>query len=130
MSFRPTAFEAYVSAVTIVALTLIGRLLLNPVLGNSPSFILFAPAVFMTALWGGLGPGVLATILSLASANLFTVDRLDFSAVINDIVFLVIGCAISAMSQWLRTSQARERARDQDLRAREAHLQSILDTVP
>jgi len=130
MSFRPTAFEAYVSAVLIVAVTLIGRLLLNPVLGDSPAFILFVPAVFIAALWGGFGPGVLAAILSLALSNLFTVDRLDFSAVINDIVFLVIGCAISAMSQWLRTSQARERARDQDIRAREAHLQSILDTVP
>jgi two-component system, LuxR family, sensor kinase FixL len=130
MAFRPTPFEAYISALIIVALTLIGRLMLAPLLGNSPSFILFTPAVFLTALWGGLGPGVLATILSLASANLFAVDRLDFNSVINDIVFLVIGCAISAMSQWLRTSHDREQARDRDLRAREAHLQSILDTVP
>ncbi len=107
MSFRPTRFEAYVSAVIIVAVTLIGRLALTPLLGNSPSFILFAPAVFMTALWGGLGPGILATILSLAAANVFTADRLDFNSIINDIVFLVIGCAISAMSQWLQTSRER-----------------------
>jgi two-component system sensor kinase FixL len=99
-------------------------------LGTSPAFILFVPAVFIAALWGGFGPGVLATALSLGSANLFAVGRLDFNSIITDIVFLVIGCAISAMSQWLRTSRDREQARDRDLRAREAHLQSILDTVP
>jgi two-component system sensor kinase FixL len=132
ISARLTPFEAYVSAVVIVAVTLIGRLLLNAVLGEPPTFILFVPGVFIAALWGGFGPGMLAAILSLAAANLsvLSAGHADFTSVINDIVFLVIGGAISAMSQWLRTSQERERARDRDIRAREAHLQSILDTVP
>lgn len=132
LALRPTPFEAYVSAVVIVAVSLIGRLVLNPVLGQEPSFILFVPGVFIAALWGGFGPGVLATVLSLAATDLVitTIGRLNLVSAINDIVFLVVGCGIAAMSQWVRTSEERAHDRDRELRAREAHLQLILDTVP
>jgi len=132
LTFQPTPVEAYLAAIIVVAVSVIGHLLLARVLGDTPPFVLFVPAVFIASLWGGFGPGLLATVLGLAGANLFVTRAAEAATanVINGVVFLVIGVGIALMCEWLRATQREAYASDRDLREREAHLQSILDTVP
>lgn len=128
----PGPLEAYVVALLAVAITLAVRILLTPVLGALPLLVLFVPAVLAAALYGGVWPGLFATALSLAGSILF-VDRAfgtSTGSLINDAMFALVGIGIAATGERLRRSRQQTLERDRDLRSREAHLQSILDTIP
>ena len=63
----------YGFAVVAVGLALIHKLMLEPVLGDESPFLLFLAAVTITAWYGGIGPGVVATVgASLVSAYFFS----------------------------------------------------------
>src|SRR4051812_29022878 len=75
---RPYAW-AIIATLAGVAL----REVLNPVLGTALPFITVFPAVFIAAYFGGLGPTLLATVLSvIAAAYLFIEPR--FALVLSD----------------------------------------------
>jgi K+-sensing histidine kinase KdpD len=57
----------YAAVVPIVALAFAVRAALQPVLGNEALFLVFVPAVLAAATLGGFGPGVVATVLSIAA---------------------------------------------------------------
>jgi two-component system sensor kinase FixL len=118
--------------VVVVAISLAARLLLSSVLGELPLLVLFIPAVLAASLWGGIGPGLLAVALSAASSALF-ISPASWATtpnLINDAVFALVGTGIAGVGERLRRNQKDTYNRDGDLRAREAHLRSILDTVP
>jgi two-component system sensor kinase FixL len=127
-----TAGASYVGAAVLVAIMLAIRLLLAPLLGSLPLLVIFVPAVLAAAVLGGLGPGVFATALSLAGSYLFVTRfaAMDVANVINSAAFALVGIGISWFGQRLLHSQALATVRAGELGAREAHLQSILDTVP
>ena len=108
------------------------RRLLDPILGEAQLFVFFVPAVIVGALWGGLWPGVLATVLGLVVSALFVAP--DTWRNPPDLViqagFLIVGIAIAGLGERLRRARREGETRQSDLEAREAHLQSILDTVP
>jgi len=52
-----------------VAVALLCRLLLWPVVGNELPYLFFWPAVVFAAWYGGLGPGLLATFLSVLATD-------------------------------------------------------------
>ena len=60
----------YGLAVALSALALILMLLLRPLMEPS-IFFLFLAAVAVSAMYGGLGPGLVATLLSALAANFF-----------------------------------------------------------
>ena len=116
----------------MVAISLAIRLLLTPVFGSLPLLVFFVPAVLAASLWGGFGPGVLAVALSAAGSILF-ISPANWATtpnLLNDLVFALVGIGIAGLGQRLRRSQKEAYSRDGDLRAREAHLQLILATVP
>ncbi len=100
--------------------------------GGDPSLFLFAGvAVVVSAAYGGLGPGLLATGLTVAAAFVIA----DFVAaaqvdIVKSLVFVFLGAAIASMGERLHRLRAETEAFASDLLAREAHLRSILDTVP
>ena len=98
---------------------------------NSP-YLFFVPAVLVAAGLGGLGPGLLATILSVLLGFFAIVGVLELSRseVVNAAVFTAIGAGMAWGGEQLRRARLRAAASTQDALAREAHLQSILDTVP
>lgn len=118
-------WSRYVVIIPIVSLALAVRAVLQPVIGNEAFFLFFIPAVLVVATLGGFGPGTLATLLSLMVGNIFflgqSAERSELIA--NGIGFLVSGLAIAAFGGWLRRTRL-------SAMAREAHLNSILDTVP
>ena len=70
---RPSAplWRYYVIAAVLVAVTLMIRVGIRPWDGGQPLLILFAFPVLISAYLGGLGPGLLATVLSGIATNYF-----------------------------------------------------------
>ncbi|MEQ8700987.1 MAG: PAS domain S-box protein [Bauldia litoralis] len=96
-----------------------------------PSLFLFGGvAVVVAAAYGGLGPGLLATALIVAAAfsgAYFVGGQVD---IVKSLVFVFLGAAIATMGERLHRLRAETAAFASDVLAREAHLKSILDTVP
>ncbi|HET7716109.1 MAG TPA: PAS domain S-box protein [Bauldia sp.] len=119
-------------SVAVAAATLGIRLLLNPILGEAQLFVLFVPAVVVGALLGGFLPGMLATGLGLVVSAFFMspVTWFDPVAIVREVTFLVVGIAISWLGERVKRTRLESKMRQDDLRTSEAHLRSILDTVP
>ncbi len=60
----------YAFAVGLSALALVLMLLLRPLMESS-IFFLFVAAVAISAMYGGLGPGLVATLISALEVNFF-----------------------------------------------------------
>jgi two-component system sensor kinase FixL len=121
----------YGIAVALVALAFGLRALLAGGLQHDSPFLFFVPAVLLASGLGGFGPGFVATILSVALANRFFSDLGDVEGgIINAAAFALIGVGIAWFGESLRRAVFQAFERNQDLQTREAHLQSILDTVP
>jgi two-component system, sensor histidine kinase and response regulator len=110
---RRTRLVAYGIAVLGPALTLLLRSPFDAVLGERVQYMAFYPTVLLAAFFGGLWPGLLATVLSSLAATYFLVD-LGFSleiAKVQDAValgfFVVVSVAVSALSETRLRSQRR-----------------------
>ena len=121
----------YAVAPTVVAIAFALRALL-PELHSDAVFLFFVPSVLLAAGAGGLGPGLLATALSVALVSLVIVGPSLYAAnsVLDAIAFTLIGIGVSFGGEMLQRSSQRAAISARDALAREAHLQSILDTVP
>ncbi len=119
-------------AIVGVALAVLVRLLLEPWLAGRASFLLFLPPVVVAAALGGLWPGILAAVLGLAAGLAFTIPTAEPTGV--ELVGVALYAGSSALLVWFggRLHAARIEAMENaaDLASREAHLRSILDTVP
>jgi len=122
----------YAVAISLTGVCVALRLALEPVFNASTDFLLFTPAVMAAAVAGGLGPALVATTLSLlfhvflAGSSLAT----DSESLINAAVFVIIGVASGIAGRRMHRNAENAAAAVANLAAREAHLQSILDTVP
>jgi two-component system sensor kinase FixL len=129
----------YALVLALVAVTFITRSLVAPTLGTQSLYLFLMPAIFIAGIVGGLGPGLLATVLSLALHLYVTgeirnlTDRSSpFFAVelSRAAIFVVLGVGIAWFGERLRNARAAAAESTRDTMAREAHLQSILDSVP
>src|SRR6516162_7581957 len=74
----------YALAPVAVAIAFLARLALTPILGDASPYLLFVPAVLTAAGLGGLGPGFLATGLSVVLG--FFVNTISPSLSVPEIV--------------------------------------------
>lgn len=118
----------YLLAAAAVAVAFLIRLPLHGFLGSAAVFILFVPAILVAAIAGGVGPGLFAFILSLGSA--FSLVRADHTFWLQVTVFTVVSVVIAWMGEMLHQARRTLDQTEGILRAREAHLRSILDAVP
>ena len=97
-----------VIGVLAVAVALAVRMLLRPALGTASPFLLFTPAVAIAAIYGGLAPGVIATVLGAGFGSHFFLpataepmieywDRI--------ILFTIVGAVITVSTTLLRQSR-------------------------
>ncbi|MHB1110397.1 MAG: PAS domain S-box protein, partial [Devosia sp.] len=118
-----------VAGLALVAAFLL-RLGLNDVLMNSIVGMLFTPAILIAAMLGGLGPGLIVTAISLPFVYYFISMEQGSTLAAHLSLFAVVGVTIA----WLGGSFQRARLETQrtaeTLHRREAHLQSVLNTVP
>lgn len=105
-------FNGYLVALVATAGLLAVRLALDSVLQASSPFLFFAPAVMVSAWYGGRGPGLLATVAGALAANFFLLgDGGSFSRTPDDLtktaVFLIVGAQISWLSGALHAAKGR-----------------------
>lgn len=121
----------YWAAAAAVFFMLLAGWGLHPWLHDRASFLIFIPAVLIAAGFGGWGPGLLATFLSATlGVLLIGIDGLTHPAILEAVIFVIVGGGISWFGEQLRRTRIRSRRHARDLKAREEHLRSILDTVP
>ena len=120
------------TAVLGSALGMAGRLAMAPWLHDRLALLFFVPAVIGAAILGGAVPGAVATVLGLACglSIAWSSGMLSIGDLAGSIVFLLLGAVISACGEAFQMMRSRSVSANLDLRAREAHLQSILATVP
>jgi PAS domain S-box-containing protein len=101
----------YGIAVFSVALAAVVRLALEPVVGHDVPLMIFVVAVIVASWCGGLGPGLLATALSILIGDyLFLAPRYSIFYYSNPynlnrvVVFALIGTIFSLLINWLRNS--------------------------
>ncbi|WP_431307635.1 PAS domain S-box protein [Caulobacter endophyticus] len=88
------------------------------------AFLLFVPAVLVSAALGGLVPGLISTIAASAIVWFLTFSpHPDQATAVSSIVFLMIGVGMSIGGGWFHAARRRTVAMT-------SHLRSILDTVP
>ncbi len=122
----------YGLAPAAVALAFAARALLSPVLQHEAQFLFFVPAVLVASGLGGIGPGLLATAFGLLLGVLF-VDNFPLltpAEITHAIAFVVIGAGMAWWGGQLIRARDRASETTRDLLAREAHVKSILETVP
>ncbi|MFC0012677.1 PAS domain S-box protein [Devosia nitrariae] len=135
-----TGARAYLLAVGAALSAVLARLLVTPALQDSPGFPLYLIAVITTAAFGGAGPAILCAALcaALYEAVVFPLHPIDAPAHLAQLaIFAATSAGVAALSHLLRNAQAQsdallaEQTRfAEELRSREAHLRSVLDTVP
>jgi two-component system sensor kinase FixL len=130
MTERQRTLWAYAIAVVGAAAALAARSLLQPLLGDRSLFLLFLPPVLAAAALGGAGPGLAATALSVIAAFVAERGRSGGLDGAGFALFAVIGAGLAFGGGSLGANRRRAEARAQTLLEREAHLQSILDTIP
>jgi two-component system sensor kinase FixL len=101
-------------------------------MGERTTFLLFIPAVVTASAYGGLLAGVFATAFGLAGAAyvIMAAGPVAWGDIAGAVAFAAVCGAIITGGEWFQRTRRQAQAVNRDLRAREAHLQSILDTVP
>src|SRR5258708_2995703 len=119
---------AYSIAVLVPLFSLLIRWPLWPVLGDAVPHMTFFPAVMIAAFYGGLWPGLLATIVSAVAANFITHQLPSFQAksvnnVVGVVLFVLVGAIISGLCESLHRARRRLVA-DERRRAAEARRET------
>lgn len=133
---KPLAVSGrYGIALFSVAIAALVWFTLDLFFNSSALLFVYIPAVLVASALGGLVPGLLATVLSLAISIGF--DHQTGHDYVRIAIFAIVGCGISYWGQLLyrnlqETAHIAQEllATTDDLRAREAHVNSILQTVP
>jgi two-component system, LuxR family, sensor kinase FixL len=96
------------------------------------AYLLFIPAVLIASGLGGFWPGAAATaagvIVVVVGGD--ELSQLQQAGLFNDAAFAVIGLGIALFGEYMQSIRLRAQSSTNSLLAREAHLQSILDTIP
>lgn len=118
-----------VAGLAILAAFLL-RLGLNDILFNSVVGLLFTPAILIAAMLGGLIPGAIVTAVSLPFVFYFIRDEQGIALVVHIAMFMGVGLTIAWLGGSFQRARLETHRTAEALQRREAHLQSVLNTVP
>ena len=131
LAARVSSLGAFALGAAALAAGFVLRLSLDTLLQNRATYIFFVPGVVAGAI-GGFWPAIAITLLGGAAG--LAADALTGDVLLGDViaagVFALMGTCIALGGRWLRAVRAREAATTRNLAQREAHLSSILRTVP
>jgi K+-sensing histidine kinase KdpD len=118
--WQSSTFRRYAIAVFSVAAGVSLRFMLAGVLGATVPYITFFPAVMFAAWFGGLGPGILATLLCLAATFAVVMPPYvmwpsNLADAIGALMFVGVSVFIAILNEAFRRSRSASEARFQDL---------------
>lgn len=125
----------YLFAVSLPLLMLLVRSAIAVPIGDRPLLMLFMFPIILTAMLGGLGPGLTATVISALGTAYLVVPPINNVkiAASHDLIqwgfLLVNGVAVSFLSEMLRRSQARTELLNNTLEQRVAKRTVELDAA-
>lgn len=128
----PQYWRHYGFALLVVVLVLAIRAVLTPILHEESPYLFFVPAVLIAAGFGGLGPGLVATVVSIP-LSLFVIIGLpgiDLAEMVHALAFAMFGIGTAWGGEQFRRNRVQAAESTRAALAREAHFRSILDTVP
>jgi signal transduction histidine kinase len=123
----PSLVVRYAFAVGICAVAIVGAMVLQPLMPHT-LIPLFYVAVAASAYYGGLGPGLLTTVLSVVAADylitatpfaLSNVAPRDFGPLV---AFAAVAACMSTLSGALYAARERAERRGEELRAQAVEL--------
>ena len=129
----------YILVPVLVAIAFFSRPLVAPAFGAESFYLFLMPAVLIAGIVGGLWPGLLAIVLGLVLhfyetgdySNLTNVNSPLFATeLLRAATFVALGSGIAWLGERLRTVRVLADRSTSTAIDREAHLQSILDTIP
>jgi len=127
---RYAGWQSYVFAVLSCALALALREWMGPITGARIAFALIVPAIFVSALMGGLWPAFLAALASLIF-SLVLAPTHGFGETISLIaVYAVTGGLIAWMGEMMHRSYRDAVSAKTMVERREEQIRSILETAP
>jgi two-component system sensor kinase FixL len=128
---RRKSLWGYGLALLAISMAALTNALLEPWIGGRTLLILYLPALLAAGRFGGFGPALLATALSLTASYLINGSLVNDSAdVVAVTIFVIMGFGLGlGGALFNRTTQDAE-ARLAELRSNQARLQTVLDTVP
>ena len=123
--------RAWLISIGLALASVLGRLLLAPVFGLHSQFLFFVPALLVAAALGGSGPTLVVGAISLAG-GLYLMAPVDFdpTVIASAILFVVFCGGVAVAGDRYARSQVAAAFMAKARMEREAHLESILDTVP
>jgi PAS domain S-box-containing protein len=125
----------YGVAITVCLLALLLRLLLAPLLQENAPLLVFIIPVMISAWYGGIGPGLLATALSATIGTYFFIEpALGFSVAglaepTRITIFLTEGILISGLNESRIRAKERSEAIATSLRKSEAQYRLLIESV-
>jgi PAS domain S-box-containing protein len=108
------------------------RWVIGKIVGEIPPFITFYPVTILSAVIGGMWPGLLATFLTALAAACFFIEprgHLGIASTTDAValaIFIVINLALSLVGGWLRRAHQASRAASAQL---EAIIASMTDAL-
>jgi PAS domain S-box-containing protein len=133
--FPNGTFSRYTMAVMATAISLFGRKLLDPFLGNFTPFITLYSGVAITAIYAGFGPAILATVLGLIGADYwFVPPRESFPLsstphIIGTLTYLGVCILIATAGETSRRSKVKLNRAVEQLQSKEETLRSAYDEL-
>ena len=129
-----TVWSGYGAALAAVGLALLFRYSLRDSFGVTVPYLQFYPAIILAAWFGGLGPGVLATVVSALAAMYAFLPPAGFAVggaenQLSLAVFVGTGVLIAWLNHRLLRTQEEQRAIVVMATARAERLDAILNTT-
>jgi two-component system sensor histidine kinase/response regulator len=116
----------YGLAILVTAVSLLIRWHLRSALGDRALYTTFFPAIMVAAYFGGLGPGLLSTLLSALSVSYFFLNPADSLRIadpreqVGMTLFVLVGIAISGVNEALTRVNRRLLANERRLAEEQA----------
>jgi two-component system sensor kinase FixL len=119
-------------ALVFMGLAMAGEEALKGAFAGSSPYLLLTPMLGAVGVYAGAGPVAAATLFGLAYAFVWSLQIHEPAGLVlvRTLVFLVVGAGAGWAGERRRAAIRQEVRTNADLLAREAHLRSILETVP
>lgn len=129
----------YGLAVALITLVVIIEAFLMPGVVNQTLYVFLIPCVIVAGIVGGLGPGAFATAYAFALQSVVTGEYRIFLNMSDPLfsvelaraaTFIIVGVGVAWFGERLKRARMEASRSTHSALAGQAHLQSILDTIP